>query len=47
MDKAELLSAGLSGSTGVVKVPGAHAANLTHPDAVNAAIVDFLAGLAD
>jgi 3-oxoadipate enol-lactonase len=47
MDKAEALSAGLVGSTGVVKVPGGHAANLTHPEAVNAAIVDFLAQLPD
>ena len=47
MDKAERLAAGLSGSSGVVAVPGAHAANLTHPDAVNAAIVSFLESLPD
>jgi hypothetical protein len=37
----------LPGSDGVVKVPGAHAANLTHPGPVNAAIGQFLAGLPD
>jgi 3-oxoadipate enol-lactonase len=47
MDRAGELSAGLVGSAGVVQVPGAHAANLTHPDAVNDAILDFLAGLPD
>lgn len=46
MDRAEIMAAGLSGADGVVKVSGAHAANLTNPDPVNAAIVDFLAGLA-
>ena len=45
MAKAEALAAGLSGCTGVVKVGGAHAANLTNPQPVNAAILDFLAGL--
>ena len=45
MDKAEALAAGLPGSGPVVKVPGAHAANLTHPEPVNAAISGFLAGL--
>jgi pimeloyl-ACP methyl ester carboxylesterase len=45
MEHAEALSAGLAGSSGVVKVPGAHAANHTHPDAVNAALVAFLDGL--
>lgn len=45
MELAEELAAGLSGCGGVVKVPGAHAANLTHPEPVNAAIVDFLASL--
>ena len=34
------LADGLSGAGPVVKVPGAHAANLTHPEAVNAAICD-------
>ncbi|MFK8024128.1 MAG: alpha/beta fold hydrolase [Ilumatobacter sp.] len=46
MDRAEALAAGLSGAGDVVKVPGAHAANLTHPEPVNAAITEFLAGLA-
>lgn len=47
MDRAEELAAGLSGSTGVVKVGGAHAANLTNPEPVNAAIAEFLDQLAD
>ena len=47
MDKADRLAGGLVGSTGVVAVPGAHAANLTHPGPVNDAIVSFLAGLPD
>jgi 3-oxoadipate enol-lactonase len=45
MERAEALAHGLAGAGAVVKVPGAHAANLTHPDAVNAAIGEFLAGL--
>lgn len=45
MDRAEALAAGLSGAGDVVQVPGAHAANLTHPDPVNAAIVEFLDAL--
>lgn len=45
MERAEQLAAGLSGAASVVAVPGAHAANLTHPELVNAAIVDFLASL--
>ena len=45
MDKAEVLAAGLVGCGGVVKVGGAHAANLTNPEPVNAAILEFLAGL--
>jgi 3-oxoadipate enol-lactonase len=45
MDKAEILAAGLVGCGGVVKVGGAHAANLTNPEPVNAAILEFLAGL--
>ena len=46
MDKAEALSAGLSGSDGVVAIEGAgHAANVTHPGEVNAALTAFLAGL--
>ena len=47
MDKAEALAAGLPGSGPVVKVGGAHAANLTNPEPVNAAIREFLAGLPD
>ena len=45
MEHAEALAAGLSGCDGVVKVPGAHAANLTHPEPVNAALLAFLQGL--
>lgn len=45
MDRAEILAAGLPGSGGVVKVRGPHAACLTNPPPVNAAILDFLAGL--
>ena len=48
MDKAEELAAGLSGADGVTVIPGGtHAANLTHPAEVNAAIEKFLAGLPD
>ena len=48
MDDAEAMAKGLAGSSGVVTVEGGtHAANLTHPDAVNAAVVEFLAGLPD
>lgn len=46
MEKAEALAAGLSGAGEVVQVSGAHAANLTNPEPVNAAIRSFLAGLA-
>lgn len=42
MERAEQLAAGLSGAGPVVAVPGAHAANLTHPTPVNTAIVEFL-----
>ena len=45
MHVAEAMAAGLVGCGGVVKVGGAHAANLTNPEPVNAAILDFLAGL--
>ncbi len=45
MERAEQLAAGLSGADGVVKVSGAHAANMTNPLPVNAAITSFLAGL--
>jgi pimeloyl-ACP methyl ester carboxylesterase len=45
MERAEALAAGLPGAGDVVKVPGGHAANLTHPEPVNAAIGKFLSGL--
>ena len=45
MAHAEEMAAALVGCDGVVKVSGAHAANLTNPKPVNAAILDFLAGL--
>lgn len=45
MALAETLSAGLVGSTGVVRVGGSHAANLVNPGPVNAAILQFLGGL--
>jgi len=46
LDKAELLSQGLSGSDGVVVIAGAaHASNLTHPEPVNAALLPFLRAL--
>ena len=46
MDRAELLAAGLRGAGDVVRVGGAHAANLTNPEPVNAAIMAFLDELA-
>ncbi len=47
MDKAERLADGLVGCPGVVAIEGGtHAANMTHPDLVNAAILDFLTALA-
>jgi pimeloyl-ACP methyl ester carboxylesterase len=46
MPRAETLAAGLSGAWPLVRVPGAaHAANLTHPEPVNAAIADFIQDL--
>jgi len=45
MDVAEAMAGALVGCGGVVKVSGAHASNLTNPEPVNAAILDFLAGL--
>jgi pimeloyl-ACP methyl ester carboxylesterase len=45
MEDAEAMAAALPGCGGVVKVGGAHAANLTNPEPVNAAILDFLDGL--
>jgi hypothetical protein len=47
MERAEALASGLVGAGPVVKVGGAHAANLTNPDPVNSAILDFLVGLPD
>lgn len=46
MDRAEALADLLPGCDRVVAVAGAHAANLTNPEPVNAAIVSFLDGLA-
>ncbi len=45
MERAEALAGGLVGSGPVVQVGGAHAANLTNPEPVNAALVAFLATL--
>lgn len=46
VEKAEQLRDGLADCRGLVEVPGAaHAANLTHPEIVNPAIAEFLAGL--
>jgi pimeloyl-ACP methyl ester carboxylesterase len=46
IEKADQLCAGLSGCTGVVRVEdGPHASNLTHPDAVNGPLLDFLHSL--
>ncbi len=46
MAKAEALRDGLGGEARLVAVEGGlHAANLTHPDQVNAALLDFLRSL--
>ena len=46
LSKAEVLRDGLGGKVQYVVVPGGpHAANLTHPEPVNAAIAQFLATL--
>jgi pimeloyl-ACP methyl ester carboxylesterase len=46
MDRAEATCAGLPECRGVVKVEGAaHTPNMTHPDVVNPALVDFLAAV--
>ncbi|CAB4651807.1 unannotated protein [freshwater metagenome] len=43
MEKAELLRSGLGGESSLVAIQGGpHAANMTHPEPVNAAIVQFL-----
>jgi 3-oxoadipate enol-lactonase len=48
MEGAEVLRAGLAGPVTLVTVDGgSHASNLSHPDAVNAAIADFLYSLDD
>jgi pimeloyl-ACP methyl ester carboxylesterase len=48
MAKAEALRDGLAGPTAFTVIDGApHAANVTHPGAVNAEIVKFLRGLGD
>ncbi len=48
LEKAAALAKGLPGCRGVVTVQdGTHSANLTHPGAVNDAIVAFLGGLPD
>jgi len=46
IETAEVLSAKLPNCRGLVRVPGAaHAANMTHPDIVNPAILEFLTEL--
>ena len=46
MSRAEALRDGLGGPAGLVRIEGgSHAANLTHPDQVNAAVLSFLRGL--
>jgi len=45
LDRAEELAGGLVGCGGVVTVEGAHAANMTNSEPVNAAILEFLADL--
>ena len=46
IEKADELCQGLSGCRGVVRIEGApHAANLTHPEAVNGPLLEFLRSL--
>lgn len=46
VEKAQALADGLAAARPLVLVPGAgHAANLTHPEPVNAAILEFLSSL--
>jgi 3-oxoadipate enol-lactonase len=46
MERAEAVRDGVSGSATLVKVEGGtHASNLSHPDQVNAAILEFLRSL--
>lgn len=46
MERAQAVQDGVADGRGLVMVEGAaHAANMTHPDIVNAAIIDFLTSL--
>ena len=46
MEKAEELCRGLSGCRALVRVEGGpHASNLTHPEAVNGPLLEFLRSL--
>ncbi len=46
MERAEELSQGLTGARGLVRVEGgSHASNLTHPEAVNGPLIEFLRSL--
>ncbi len=46
MERAEMVQAGLAGPASLVQVEdGSHAANLSHPDQVNVAILEFLRSL--
>jgi 3-oxoadipate enol-lactonase len=46
IERAEELCRGLSGCTGVVRIEGgSHSSNLTHPDAVNRSMLEFLRSL--
>jgi 3-oxoadipate enol-lactonase len=46
MERAEVMQAGLAGPAALVQVEGgSHASNLSHPDQVNTAILDFLRSL--
>jgi 3-oxoadipate enol-lactonase len=43
MENAEALESGLSNAVALVRIPGAgHASNLSHPDAVNQPLLEFL-----
>jgi len=46
MERAEAVRSGLGGSATLVRIEGgSHAANLSHPDQVNAAMLQFLRSL--
>lgn len=46
IDRAEALAAAASDHRGIVRIDGAaHAPNMTHPDVVNPALAEFLAGV--